>query len=99
LIENYRSDPSPEAGSRFLVASHLGEREVSRGISSQVVSLFGRSRHLWMWDYKGIAKELADAGFVEIRRAFLNDSEDLRFREVEAAGRWEKELGVECKRA
>jgi hypothetical protein len=51
-----------------------------------------------MWDYKAIEKELAAVGFVEIRRAYFNDSEDVRFREVEDHGRWENCLGAECKR-
>ncbi len=47
-------------------------------------------------DFKGISKELADAGFIKIRRAYFNDSADPRFKEVEDIGRWENCLGVEC---
>jgi predicted SAM-dependent methyltransferase len=98
LIEKYRSDPNPDAASRFLADSYLGEKDAKRGFSSLVRVLFGRSKHLWMWDYKAIAQELAAAGFVEIRRAYFNDSEDPRFSEVEEFGRWENQLGVECRR-
>jgi hypothetical protein len=97
LIDDYRSDLGPEAASRFLTASLLGEKRLSRGLSSFVRSLFGRSMHLWMWDFKSISKELEAAGFVEIRRAYFNDSEDPRFKEVEERGRWENQLGVECR--
>jgi hypothetical protein len=49
-----------------------------------------------MWDYKSIEPELEQAGFVGIRRAFLGDSPDSRFREVENEERWGNSLGVEC---
>lgn len=98
LIKQYNSDSSPEAASNLLKASHLGEIEAKRGMLSLPQVLFGRSRHLWMWDYKGIAYELKEAGFAGIRRAFFNDSEDKRFSEVENPGRWENCLGVECTR-
>ncbi len=51
-----------------------------------------------MWDYKALAQELRDAGFVNIRRATFNDSADPRFKEVEDQGRWADCLGVECNR-
>lgn len=70
----------------------------SRGIRSLSAALFGRSRHLWMWDYKAIQKELAEAGFVEIRRAEFGDASDPNFREVEDEGRWVDCLGVDCRR-
>jgi hypothetical protein len=51
-----------------------------------------------MWDYKGIAEQLAAAGYTDIRRAELGDSSDPRFNEVESEGRWTNCLGVDCKR-
>ena len=56
------SSPNPDAASRFLADSYLGEKDAKRGFSSLVRVLFGRSKHLWMWDYKAIAQELAAAG-------------------------------------
>jgi hypothetical protein len=61
-------------------------------------ALFGRARHLWMWDYKGLADELAAAGFTDIRRAQMGDNPDPRFKEVESIERWPDCLGVDCKR-
>lgn len=98
LVNSYVNDPSPEAASRFMRESYLGEASLSRGIKAMPIALFGRSRHLWMWDYKGIAEQLAEAGFTDIRRAQIGDSPDPRFREVESEGRWENCLGVDCKR-
>ena len=65
-ILQYNNDSSPEAVHRFLTGCSLGEKEISRGLSSSAKSFFGRSLHLWMWDYKAMEKELATVGFVDI---------------------------------
>ena len=95
----YVDDPDSEAAHRFMRDTFLGEETLTRGVRSLPSALFGRARHFWMWDYKAMAKELADAGFTDIRRAQFDDSSDSRFKEVEDAGRWENSLGVECRRA
>lgn len=59
----------------------------------------GNSQHLWMWDYKSIAQELENAGFIDIRTAEFGDATDTLFTEVEDRGRWKNCLGVECKKA
>ena len=43
-----------------------------------------------------MALELGQVGFVNIRRAYFNDSVDPKFKEVEEWGRWENSLAVEC---
>jgi predicted SAM-dependent methyltransferase len=98
LIKVYMTDGTPGAASRFMRDSYLGEQALSRGVRALPTALFGRSRHLWMWDYKGIAEQLAAAGYTDIRRAELGDSSDPRFNEVESEGRWTNCLGVDCKR-
>lgn len=98
LIHQYCATAGPEAAPTFLERAVLGEASAPRGVRSLPRLLFGRSKHLWMWDYKAISRELTDAGFVDIRRASYNDSMDGRFKEVENPGRWENCLGVECKK-
>ncbi len=98
LTNAYLNDPDPEAAHRFMRDSFLGEESITRGVGSLPSALFGRARHYWMWDYKAMAKELADAGFVNIRRAQFGDSSHTRFNEVEDITRWENCLGVECSR-
>jgi hypothetical protein len=97
LTKSYLADPSPNASSRFMQDSFLGENCLTRGIRAMPRALFGRSRHFWMWDYKGMAEELGTAGFTEIRRAKFGDSLDPRFHSVESEARWTNCLGVECK--
>jgi predicted SAM-dependent methyltransferase len=98
LIKTYLADPGAGAASRFMQDSYLGEKNVTRGLNAMPSALFGRARHLWMWDYKGMAEELAAAGFTSIRRAQFGDSSDPHFQNVESEGRWTDCLGIECKR-
>jgi hypothetical protein len=78
--------------------SYLGVQEQQGGAAGVMKLIFGRSAHLWMWDYKNMARELEAVGFTAIRRAQFHDNSDPRFQEVEDYGRWENCLGVECKK-
>ena len=79
--------------------TRLGREQRNRSFRGFLGSWLGGGEHLWMWDYRSSEKELAAAGFVEIRRAKFGDSPDPMFREVEEASRWENCLGVECRKA
>ncbi len=92
----YVSSDSVDAAITFMREAHLGEAHKEAGLGDKARSLFGRSQHLTMWDCKSMSAELANAGFTNIRRASYNDAEDLRFLDVEDAGRWENCLGMEC---
>lgn len=97
-IGGYVQQADSTAAMKFLNSTHLGEPRVSKGLASLLQLLFGRSKHLWMWDYRAIEAELRAAGFTRIRRAYFGDSDDKHFNEVEERGRWENCLGVECKK-
>ena len=94
----YLESAEPEAASTFMQETYLGERQSIRGMRSLPRTLFGRSQHLWMWDYRNFAKELEAAGFTGIRRARFGDSNDPSFAAVESEGRWQNCLGIECRR-
>jgi hypothetical protein len=94
----YVNSDRADASITFMRETLLGETQKDRGLGDKARSLFGRSQHLMMWDYKGMAAELAQAGFIRIRRASFKDAEDPRFGVVEDPGRWENCLGVECYR-
>jgi predicted SAM-dependent methyltransferase len=100
LARAYLGDSRVNAASHFMHDSCLGEEKLVRGLRGLPRMLFGRSKHFWMWDYKAISPELADAGFVKIRRARIGDSPDARFRDVEEIdpGRWQNCLGVQCEK-
>ncbi len=94
----YLASPDPEAASTFMTETYLGEQGSSRGVRSLPRALFGRSQHLWMWDYRNFSQELAAVGFAAIRRANFGDSGDPAFAAVESEGRWHNCLGIECRR-
>ena len=97
-IIKYNKNASAEAASEFMRETSLGHENRARGLKSIITTWLGNSQHLWMWDYKSIAAELKDAGFIEIRRAFFGDSSDPFFNTVEDKGRWDNCLGVECRK-
>jgi Methyltransferase domain len=98
LVGAYATSQDADAASRFMRDSYLGLDSQAKGMSRLLRMLFGRSAHLWMWDEKSMTRELADAGFLDIRRARMGDNPDPRFSDVEDAGRWENCLGMECRR-
>lgn len=98
MIENYRRDNSPAAALRFIEATGMGQATDTRSTGGLFRAVFGLSRHLWLWDYKSLASEVADAGFTEIRRAQFGDSADPAFCSVETRDRWDNNLGIECRR-
>lgn len=96
LARCYLDSSDFEAASRFMRDSDLGIQSQPGGIGGGLKRLFGRSSHLWMWDYKNLERELQAAGFQSVRRAQLGDNPDPLLRQVEHPARWENALGVEC---
>lgn len=94
-----RLDAGDESASMFFMENTLlGVENRPRGAKGLVGSYFGNSHHLWMWDRKSLAKELRNAGFIEVRECKFNDSEDEMFKHVENAGRFEQAVALECKK-
>ena len=60
------SDRAAMRRSRSCGRHTWASRHKDRGIGDKAKSLFGRSQHLTMWDFKGMAAELDQAGFVRI---------------------------------
>ncbi|MBE9175009.1 methyltransferase domain-containing protein [Synechocystis salina LEGE 06155] len=99
LTKEYLKDSSDGASLIFLRATSLGRETKSRNLKEFILDWFGNSYHLWMWDFKSIAQELKNAGFIEIRRAQHGDCVDPMFKDVEELGRWLNCLGVECRKS
>lgn len=97
-VREYLASDNSDAASRFMESTMLGIKTRSKGLGGFVRDWMGGSKHLWMWDYKGMKCELESAGFVGIRRATLGDSLESDFAGVENEGRWAGALGVECKK-
>ena len=96
LAKAYLENPGDDAAHWFMRESWLGQEQ--RGLKHFLRAWLGGSQHLWMWDYKALAAELAASGFTQVRRARFGDSTEARFAEVEERIRWENCLGIECSR-
>lgn len=97
-ISVYLGDGSADAALRFMKGTMLGTETRSRGAMGLLREWLGNSRHLWMWDYKSLERELMDAHFLAIRRAQFGDAADPAFRAVEEESRWEGGLGIEARK-
>lgn len=82
----------------FLNNTLLGIQDRPRGLKNFIISFFGNSQHLWMWDYKSLSKELTNAGFTNIRKANFSDSEEAMFKYVEDINRFENAVAIQCKK-
>ena len=97
-IKTYSESKDASASIQFCKSTLFGVENRRRDLKGFFVDWLGGSKHLWMWDYKGMEAELKLAGFVEVRRAHFGDSDHSEFTVVEDKDRWTGQLGVECYR-
>ena len=97
-VRRYQADRADDACRHFMEDAHLGLKTRAKGIRAILSAAWGASCHLWIWDFKMMRAELANAGFHDIRRASFGDGRAPAFLEVEMEDRWTESLGVECKR-
>jgi SAM-dependent methyltransferase len=94
----YLASGAGDACTQFMRTTALGQETRSRGVTGFLREWLGNSRHLWMWDFRGLSAELASAGFTDIRRARYADSAYDAFARVEQQDRWDGCLGFECRK-
>jgi SAM-dependent methyltransferase len=87
----------PETNNWLMRSTGLGVERRPRGLRALAHGLFGGGAHLWMWDEQGLASELREAGFAEIRRCQFGDSADAAFAQVEEAARFEGCCAMEAR--
>jgi predicted SAM-dependent methyltransferase len=97
-IEEYSRQQSEDRAFTFMESTMLGRKRRSRSLPGMIKDWLGGGNHLWMWDYHSMKKELTNAGFAEVRRAYYGDSSVPDFREIEDEGRWTGCLGIECRK-
>ena len=98
IVNEYTSDPSPDAAIKLMRETILGKELRTRKPTALITEFFGNHRHLWMWDYKSVSAELERIGFCEIRRARFGDASNPEFNAAENESRWDGALGVECRK-
>ncbi|GAB5496838.1 MAG: hypothetical protein Phyf2KO_19180 [Phycisphaerales bacterium] len=86
----------PEAPHDFMRGALLGAESRPSGLRGLAISWLGNARHLWMWDYPALSKELENAGFAEVRRAQFGDSGEQVYETIEEQSRWDGHLGIHC---
>jgi hypothetical protein len=85
-----------DASLRLMSATLLGLTERPKGLKGLVVSFWGNSHHLWMWDRLSLAEELRKAGFSSVRASAYRDSADRLFELVENEERFKLAIAFEC---
>ena len=83
----------------FLKATGLGTLNRNRSFKEMLIeNHFGGSKHLWMWDFESMKKELLEYnGFIEVREAFFNDSFQRKNSKIlENESRWKDEPVIFC---
>jgi predicted SAM-dependent methyltransferase len=98
LITEYVSSTSSVRAETFIRGTLMGTEKRNRRLGGLLEAYLGNSRHLWLWDYSGLTRELAAAGFQEARRATQGDSHHPEFSAVEAPDRWSNALGIEARK-
>lgn len=90
---------SPWASHKLVELLDMGLAKRERGLKGLLRSLFGNSRHLWMWDEAAMTEALKEAGFRSIRRVQYLDSGDPMFDRLEGSHPEYKdwELGMEAR--
>ncbi|MDP9046836.1 MAG: methyltransferase domain-containing protein [Bacteroidota bacterium] len=95
-IEEYEKTEAP--ANELMRNTMLGIEDRPKTLSSNFKSMYGNSKHLWMWDYKSLAFELKKAGFINIRQCQFGDSADPAFNSVEEEGRFLQAVAFECQK-
>ncbi|MGA3309580.1 MAG: methyltransferase domain-containing protein [Xanthobacteraceae bacterium] len=92
----------PRAADELIDGCYLGVRRGPKAFIDIAKGIWGRSRHLWMYDFASLKLLLEDAGFVAIRRCDHGDSADPMFAMVEDESRFvdnsRRELAIEARR-
>lgn len=84
--------------SELMRSTMLGVENRPKSLSSNIKSLYGNSKHLWMWDYRSLAFELKKTGFVNVRECRFGDSADRVFNLVEEENRFAGAVAFECQK-
>lgn len=91
-----------DAADEFMNSCGLGKKKRPARLIDYARERFGKSAHLWMYDFDGLRNLLEDAGFASVRRVAFGDSGDPLFASVEDRGRFfegnERELAIAAMR-
>ena len=90
-VKKYMKDNN---ANNFIKDIGMGEISKPKKIFSKIRSLFGNSKHLWMYDNKSMSKELENKKFENINICQFGDSNIKVFEEVEEKERFVDSQGL-----
>lgn len=96
--QQYLDSKTATAAEVFMRETRLGIESRPHSRLAQLLDLFSGSKHLWMWDVKGLAHELGQVGFVEIRRCQYGDSSNPMFKLVENPQRFVDAVAMDARK-
>lgn len=97
LANAYLRSEEEDACVKFMNSTHLGTYLKARGVRALVHNWLGNSRHLWMWDERGMSQKLREVGFVDVRPMKFGDYDDPMFRFVEHEERFLHSVCLEAR--
>jgi predicted SAM-dependent methyltransferase len=89
---------NPLASIDFIKDTYMGSENRKKGFLELLKSVYGNSKHLWLWDYDSTMYELKSAGFKDIRKCQFNDSDIAEFQLVENKDRFIAAIAIEAKK-
>jgi SAM-dependent methyltransferase len=95
-IETYEQVDTP--ANELMRSTMLGIEHRPKTFGANLKTMYGNSKHLWMWDYKSLEFELQKVGFVNIRPCQYGDAADPIFRFVEEKGRFFRAAAFDCQK-
>ena len=96
LMKSYLTNRGPDGVCNFMDYTDLERTTCPRNIMEWLRGYYGHSQHHWMWDYEGLARELAEIGFIDIRRYNYAERTVLPFQEVENEEWFGWALAIKC---
>ena len=98
LVNNYvthKKIKNLEASIVFMKNSGMALENRPKSIGERIKSMYGNSRHQWLWDKESTIIELEKVGFKNIRNCRFNDSKDDMFKLVESEERFLSSIALE----
>ncbi len=78
----------------FIENLGMGQKNINKNFFSKIKSIFGNTKHLWMYDYNSLSLELKKIGFINIRNCNFGDSQIEVFSEIEEKNRFIDDNGM-----
>jgi len=98
MIQQYLENKNmgkKDASVIFMKESGMALESRPKGLKAIAETIFGNSKHLWLWDNESTIIELENVGFKNIRKCEFHDCSDKMFNLVEDKGRMDNAICLE----